>query len=158
MNKDIESELKEIFSYYCKYSKRLDQSELIEMLREIQEVCGGVISATALQSVCDELGVKDNYISTVIKFCPDIKTERVSHRLSVCGGVNCKNNGSSELGEYIRKTYGVKPGGICEKYGFSYEICGCIKQCASGPNIKWDGKVYSKVTTKMLDKLIKAKE
>ena len=157
MSNDIESELKEIFSYYCKYSKRLSQDELVAMLREIQEVCGGVITASALQSVCEELGVKENYISTVIKFCPDIKTEKVSHRLSICGGVNCKRNGSGDLGEYIRKTYGVKPGGICEKHGFSYEICGCMKHCAYGPNIKWDGKVYSKVTPEILDTLIKSK-
>lgn len=149
--------LKEIFDYYCKYSNRLSQDELISMLREIQEVCGGVISCEALNCVCDKLQVKENYISTVIKFVPDIKTEKVSHRLSICGGCNCKSNGSVKLNDYIKKTYNVSPGGICREYGFLYEVCGCMKECTHGPNIKWDGKVYSKVSTDMLDKIIKSK-
>ena len=152
-----DEDLKEIFDYYCKYSNRLSQEELVAMLREIQEVCGGVITAEALQRVCDKLGVKDSYISTVIKFVPDIKTEKVLHRLSICGGVNCKSNNSGELNDYIRKNYNVAPGGICEKYGFSYDVCGCLKHCAHGPNIKWDGKVFSKVTPDILDDIIRSK-
>ena len=152
-----DEDLKEIFDYYCKYSNRLSQEELVAMLREIQEVCGGVITAEVLQRVCDKLGVKDSYISTVIKFVPDIKTEKVLHRLSICGGVNCKSNNSGELNEYIKNNYKVSPGGICEKYGFSYEVCGCLKHCAHGPNIKWDGKVFSKVTPNILDNIIRSK-
>ena len=93
----------------------------------------------------------------MIKFVPDIKTEKVLHRLSVCGGVNCKAKNSSQLNEYIKRSYKVSPGGVSEKYGFSYEVCGCMKNCAHGPNIKWDGKIYSGVTTDMLDKLIRKK-
>ena len=151
----MDENLKEIFDYYCRYSNRLSQDELVSMLREIQEVCGGVITCDALSCICEKLGVKENYISTVIKFVPDIKTEKIAHRLSICGGVNCKSNGSAELNNYIKRTYNVSPGGSCEKYGFSYEVCGCMKMCAHGPNIKWDGKVYSKVTPKILDNLIK---
>ena len=151
----MSEELNEIFEYYCKPGKRLGQDDLVEMLREIQEICGGVITAEALQSVCQKLSVKENYINTVIKFVPDIKTEKVLHRLSICGGVNCKSNNSSALNDYIKKTYQVTPGGVCSKYGFSYEVCGCLKHCAHGPNIKWDGKVYSKVTPEILDKLIR---
>ena len=150
----MEENLREIFEYYCKYSKRLSQDELVSMLREIQEVCGGVITASALSCVCNELEVKESYINTVIKFTPDNKTEKFAHRLSICGGVNCKSNGSSELHEHIKNKYKVNPGGVSEKYGFSYDVCGCMKQCAYGPNIKWDGKIYSKVTTNMLDSLI----
>lgn len=151
----MSDELTEIFEYYCKPGKRLDQNELIEMLREIQEICGGIITTEALQCVCQKLSVKENYINTVIKFVPDIKTEKVLHRLSICGGVNCKSNNSGALNDHIKKKYHVTPGGVCEKYGFSYEICGCMKHCAHGPNIKWDGKVYSKMTPEMLDKLIR---
>lgn len=152
-----DSDLQEIFDFYCEYGKRLSQEELVAMLREIQEVCGGVITSSALCEVCNKLEVKESYINTVIKFVPDIKTEKVVHRLSICGGVNCSSNNSGQLHDHIKKKYNVTPGGVCEKYGFSYEICGCLKHCAHGPNIKWDGKIYSKVTTDMLDNLIKSK-
>lgn len=150
MNED----LKEIFEYYCKYNKQLSQDELVSMLREIQEVCGGILTSEALQCVCNELGVKENYINTIIKFVPDIKTEKVLHRLFICGGVNCRSNNSGEIHDYIRKKYKVSPGETCEKYGFAYNVCGCLKHCAHGPNIKWNRKIYSKVTREMLDKLI----
>ena len=110
-----------------------------------------------MSRVCKELGVKDSYINTVIKFTSDIKTEKVAHRLSICKGENCKSKGSSELHDHIIKKYKVNPGKVSEKYGFSYDVCGCMKQCAKGPNIRWDGKIYSKVTTKMLDSLITEK-
>lgn len=154
----MDEKIKEILGYYWKDGKKMSQDELVTMLREIQDCCGGVITGEALRAVCEQLGVKESYISAVIKFVPDIKTEKVAHRLTICGGVNCRSNGSSALNAYMKKKYQVSPGDVCEKYGFSYEAGGCMKHCAHGPNIKWDGKVYSRVTPAILDQLIQKKD
>ena len=154
----MERELNDLIDYYCKKNTSWNQSDLIDLLRDVQdEICGGVLKESVLCEICQELDIKRSYIDLVMKFVPDLKTEKIHHRMEICSGKNCQSNGSADLKCYIEKTYGVKKDSVSKKGSFSYKIGGCMKHCKNGPCIKWDGQVYEKMTPQKIDALIMGK-
>lgn len=150
----MENELMEIIEYYGGKTRRCDQGELVELLREAQELCGGVLTEEVLETVCSELNLKRNYLDTVMKFIPDLKTEKVKHRLDVCGGQVCKARNSLSIASYIESEYGVTPGKVSEKGEFLYRVTGCMKNCKNGPCIRYDGEVFTEITPDKLKKIL----
>ena len=150
----MEHELMEIIEYYGGKRRSCDQGELVELLREAQELCGGILTEEVLETVCRELNLKRNYIDTVMKFIPDLKTQKVKHRLEVCGGKGCSAKKGRFLAEYIESEYDVTSGGVSEKGEFLYKVAGCMKNCKDGPCIKWDGEIYTEATKEKIKRLV----
>ena len=150
----METEIKELIQDYCRNGRKPDQTELIALLREAQEICGGILKDEAMEQICRELDLKYSYLKTVIRYLPDIKTECVAHHLNICDGKNCRSNNNARLQAHMENKYHVKPGGVSQAGKFSYRLCGCMKRCKEGPNIKWDGEIYTGMTPEKLDKLI----
>lgn len=150
----MEQELMEIIQYYGGKRRSCDQGELVELLREAQELCGGILTEDVLETVCRELNLKRNYIDTVMKFIPDLKTQKVKHRLEVCGAKGCSAKKGRVLAEYIESEYDVTSGGVSEKGEFFYKVSGCMKNCKDGPCIKWDGEIYTGATKEKIKRLV----
>ena len=74
--------------------------------------------------------------------------------IELCAGPRCQKRECARLHAFIEKNYQVKNGGISAKGGFSYRLTGCMKNCANGPSMKWDGKLYSQATPELLRSLI----
>lgn len=150
----MENDLQNLIKYHCAKGARWDQNDLIALLRETQELCGGILKECVLDSICKELDLKPSYLKVVMKYVPDLKTEKERHKLEVCNGNNCQSNDNLCLRKWIEQTYQVRNKGISERGEFSYHLCGCMKKCKEGPCVKWDGKVYTNMTPKQLEKLI----
>lgn len=153
----MNEELIEIIDYYAGKTRRCDQNELVSVLREAQELCGGILKEQALEVICSELSLKRTYIDTVMKFIPDLKTEKIKHRLEVCSGKNCHSKDRMNLSAYIEKTYEVKSGAVSDQGEFYYKLCGCLKNCRKGPCIKWDGEVFTEMTPEKVSRLVENK-
>lgn len=151
----MNEELKEIIDYYAGKSRRCDQNELISILREAQDLCGGILREDILEAICGELSLKRTYVDTVMKFIPDLKTEKVKHRLEVCMGKTCRSKDRENLCAYIEKEYDVEPGKVSTRGAFLYKGGGCMKNCKNGPCLKWDGELYTEMTPAKTEKLIK---
>ena len=151
----MDNELKELIKYYCKKDSAWGQSDLVDLLRAVQELYGGILTESVLEDICKKLDIKRSYLKTVMRFIPDLKTEDVCHRLEICGGKSCHSKGNAELLKYIERTYDVKSGGTSKKGKFELKTSGCMKNCKNGPCIKWDGEIYTKMNAKRLDQLIK---
>ena len=82
-------ELKEIIKAYRDRGAARDQNELIQLLREVQTLFGGVIPQKALERTAEKLELKMTFIDALLKRYPSIRTEDAPHTLSVCGGKNC---------------------------------------------------------------------
>ena len=106
-----------------------------------------------IEDIAALLNIKVTFLNAVIKRYPSLKTAQAPHRLEVCGGKNCAANGSAALLKHIRGAYGAESGGISTKGGFSFKICGCLKHCGKGPNIKWDGEIYNAATPELIKRL-----
>ena len=144
----------EMLDYYKGQNAAKDQSVLLEFLREAQQMCGGTLTNEVMDKICDELDVKPSFLALVMKYAPDLKTEKAAHRLTVCGGKKCTSDGNDKLRSYIEKNYGAKSGSVCEKGGFTYKVGGCMKNCKNGPCVQWDGEIHTGMTAEKLDKLI----
>lgn len=143
----------EAVEYYKGQDAPQNQFALVELLKEAQEHNGGVLTDIAVEEIAALLNTKVTFLNAVIKRYPSLKPASAPHRLEVCGGKNCAANGSAALLKHIRQAYGVENGGISVSGGFSFAVCGCLKHCGKGPNIKWDGEIYNAATPELIKKL-----
>lgn len=147
--------LNEALEYYRSQGAPQNQNALVELLREVQKENGNAIPQTAIDEIADKLNIKTSFLSAIIKHYPSLRTEEAPHLLEICNGERCQNKNCGQLKNYIEKTYYVKNGRVSKTGGFSYKTVGCMNNCAKGPNIKWDGKLYSNVNEQMLKSVIK---
>ncbi len=146
--------LNEAIEYYKGLDAPQNQFALVELLKEAQEHNGGLLTDDLIEKIAQGFALKVSFLNAVIKRYPSLKTAAVQHRLELCGGKNCAGKGSAALLKHIRQVYGAESGGVSLKGNFSLKICGCLKYCGKGPNIKWDGEIYNSASPELLKKLI----
>ena len=146
--------LTEAIEYYRGQNVSQDQQALIELLREVQSENGGSIPACALEEITAQLDIRPAILTAILKRCPGLRTQTAPHSLELCAGPRCQKRECARLHAFIEKNYQAKNGGISAKGGFSYRLTGCMKNCANGPSMKWDGKLYSQATPELLRSLI----
>ncbi len=138
----------EALTYYKGQGAPGDQSALLGLLREVQQENGGGIPMWAVEQMAQAYQVKESYVTAVIKRIPSLRLDD-SHCLQMCAGPNCGKH--THLADFVEKTYGTKPTKFTLKY------VGCMRMCAKGPNIKWDGKVYHQADEKLIRDLVEGK-
>ena len=90
-------------------------------------------------------GVKEGLFLAFVKRLPSLRLAD-THCLELCAGPNCPKK--APLADFVEKTYGAKPKGFTLKY------VPCMRFCAKGPNIRWDGKVYHGADEALIRKLV----
>lgn len=148
--------LTEAIEYYRAQNAPQDQQALIALLREVQTENGGSIPACALEEITARLDIRPAVLTAILKRCPGLRTHAAPHSLELCAGPRCQKRECARLHSFIEKNYQVKSGEISTKGGFSYRLTGCMKNCAHGPSLKWDGKLYSRATPDLLRSLIES--
>ena len=143
-------EMKEILAYYRAQGAPQDQQMLIALLREMQDLQGGVLAQGMLQEIAQAYGVRETMLQALIRRVPDLRMDTAPHRLEICG--TCR--AGAQLRDFVERTYGVKSGADSESGGFVYRVTPCMKNCKNGPSIKWDGVLYSRADEKLLRGLI----
>ena len=139
----MEWKLEEALAYYKKQGAPGDQTALIALLREIQSENGGAIPRSALSAVTETYRVKEGVLLALIRRIPSLRLSDV-HVLELCAGPNCGKHAA--LAAYAEK--------LQKEAGFTLKYVGCMRQCGKGPNIRWDGKVYNRVTEDVLKELV----
>ena len=141
-------ELEEALDYYRRQGAPGDQSMLINLLKEIQEESGGTLTRSAVAAVAEAYSVKESFLLAIMKRIPSLRLDN-SHCLEICGGPVCAKR--AQLMAFVKKTYGAEPKGFTLKYG------NCMRLCGKGPNIKWDGVLYSGADEKLIRSLVEQK-
>ena len=139
--------LEEAVTYYRGQGAPGDQNAVINLLREIQQENGGSIPGFMVTRAAELYGIKEGFLLAFVKRLPRLRLSD-SHLLELCGGPNCSKRAA--LAAFVEKTWGAKP------KGFSVKYVPCMRLCAMGPNIRWDGKVYHKADEALLRELISA--
>lgn len=136
--------LQEALEYYRRQGAPGDQSALIALLREIQGEFSG-IPVGLLPEVATFYGIRESLLTALIRRIPSLRLSD-THTLEVCGGPNCgKHRQLWELAEQLCK----------RRPDITLKQVPCMRLCAKGPNLRWDGEVYHKADEKLLRKLIK---
>lgn len=137
--------MEEAISYYQKQGAPSDQSALVSLLREIQQENGGSIPAYALPQIANAYGVKESFLSAIIKRIPSLRLGD-THCLELCAGPNCgKHLALAALAEELQKKSRGK---------VTLKFTPCMRMCGKGPNLKWDGKLHNKADEALLRNLL----
>ena len=146
-------DIRELIQYYREQGAPQDQQMVIALLREAQEVSGGVLSADSLGQIAAAYGMKETMLIAFIRRVPGLRYEDAPHRLEICG--TCR--AGAMLRDFVERTYGVKSGGVSAA-GFAYRVVPCMKNCKNGPSIRWDGMLHSRADEKLIRSLIEGKK
>lgn len=137
MNWDLE----EAIGYYKAQGAPRDQNALVSFLREVQDHHGGSIPAWILPSAAEGFGVKESLLRALIRRYPRLRLEN-THLLELCSGRNCgKHTSLLAAAEKLREK------------GVTVRTVPCMRMCAKGPNLKWDGTLYNGADLQLLKKL-----
>ena len=148
--------LQEAIGYYQRQGAPGDQGMLVALLRETQEEYGGVLPSRVLEEIAAALGVKDTFLAAIVKRYPGLRTEEAPHRLELCGGPRCSGRNAARLAAFVEEIYSVRPGGISTAGRFSYRVVGCMKNCAHGPSLRWDGTLHAHADEALIRSLVEA--
>lgn len=152
-------QLEEIFSYYDTLDKPAQQEEMINMLREIQELCG-FISPEMKQRAANSLGVKETMLTCLIRRFPSLKEANYQHVITVCTGERCNRKNGNEILKAVKRElqiYGACPANspMLSKNGRSLlKTQNCLKHCRTSPNLMIDGKMYCNVRPEDVHRLL----
>ena len=132
---------KEAVDYYRRQGAPGDQNALRNLLAEIQDAHGGAIPSGILPQTAEALGVKESFLSAIIRRLPSLRLADV-HILEICAGPNCSRRGRlAELAEQYRGRAEVK-------------YVPCMRQCGKGPNLRFDGTLYNAADEQLLARLM----
>lgn len=133
--------MEEAVAYYKKQGAPGDQTVLTALLREAQAEHGGSIPAWLVGAMAPLLGVKESFLLALIRRIPSLRLAD-THCLEICDGKNCGRHAA--LAEAAEKLRSPK---------ITVKFVPCMRMCAQGPNIRWDGTLYHNADETLLRKL-----
>ncbi|MGM9589195.1 MAG: NAD(P)H-dependent oxidoreductase subunit E [Faecousia sp.] len=136
--------LRETLAYYKEQGAPKDQSIVISLLTEVQREYGGSIPQSVLAEMADCYGVKDTFFLAIIRRIPRLRLSD-THTLELCAGPNCAK--AAALARAAEA--------LCAGKNVSLKYVPCMRMCAKGPNLKWDGKQFHQASEQLLQTLLK---
>lgn len=142
-------QLQEIFKYHSKA-----RENLIPILQEIQDL-RAYLSPESIGQVAEFLGISENDVYGVATFYSQFRFNPPGrHQIKVCEGTACHVRNSRLLVEEIARKVGIVPGQTTQDREFSLERVACFGSCALAPVVVLDERVYGRMTTRKMQKLI----
>jgi NADH:ubiquinone oxidoreductase subunit E len=157
-NESLEPKVEEIIEHWNR-----DESNLIEMLQDIQEHFSCVPYQVAEQ-LSDELDVSMNRIFHIVTFYKGFTLEpRGKYPVSVCTGTACHVKGGTRILENIMRDLGLeREGQATSDLLFSAESVRCLGCCGLAPVVTVGGEVYGDTSSvkvsKILDRIRKSEK
>ena len=136
--------LDEALSYYGTQGAPKDQTALINLFREVQEENNGGIPEYLLERIAEAYAVKPSFLRALVKRIPSLRLSNV-HCLELCAGPNCSKR--TEVALYAESA-------CRKKEGVELKYMPCMRMCAKGPNMKWDGVLYHQATKELIEELL----
>ena len=131
-----------------------DQSELIDILEEIQETFG-YLSEENMRRVEQKLKIPLVDICAAATFYSAFKLKPSGrHSIRICSGTTCHVRESSILHAYLEEKLKIKDGETTHDGRFTLERVNCIGACAYAPAMMVDEEVFGKLTKKKIDEVL----
>lgn len=132
-----------------------EQKELIHILHKVQAE-NGYIPAEAITAISKHLKISESEIYGVLTFYKAFSLEpRGEHIVTVCMGTACHVRGGPQIVEEMERKLDIEVSQTTADNKFTLETVNCLGCCAIGPVVVVDGKYYSQVTLKKIDKILK---
>jgi NADH-quinone oxidoreductase subunit E len=138
------------------FSGRKD--ELISLLQYYQKI-DGYISEERVQQIADFLNLSEAQIFGVASFYAQFSFRKPGENmLRVCLGTACHVQGGEQLSVEIQSLLGIEPGEVTPDGRFELQQVACLGCCAQAPVVEINGKIYGKMSSNQLRKVLKKYE
>lgn len=149
-----EHKLNEIFDYY-RQEKALEQSELVALLAELQETAG-YLSEELQKEAADVADVSPGYVDALVRKLPNLHDTPFEYEIKVCISDRCKNKGSLDVLNELKRILKIKPGQVTRDGRFLLNTVYCMHMCTKGPNMSINGTFYHNVTPADVKRILKS--
>ena len=151
---DREENINEILAYYSSRKDKKEQEMIVAMLRELQEICGG-ISPALQERAASTAGVKRSVVQYLVRMYSGLKETPYEHTVTVCTGKRCRDKGGAAVLQAVRNELGIKKEGISADGNVYLNVRGCLRNCGKSPNLLIDGKMFSGVKPDQIGEIFK---
>lgn len=128
--------------------------DLIPLLQKCQKQFG-YISETSVRQIAEYLNISENHIYGVASFYSQFRFKKPGkNSIRVCMGTACHVQGGKQLSDEVKSNLGILPGETTPDGRFDYEEVACLGCCAQASVVEINGKIFGKMTTDQLTKLL----
>ncbi len=147
----------------AQYPEGKEQSAVLPIIHMVQEQFG-YICPEAMPWIAEMCKSTPIHVAGVVTFYPGIhRMCPGKYHFRVCRSIACSLTGGEELITYICEKIGVNPASLTDEEPmgvsadglFSIEPVECLAACGFGPNVMVNDTLYSQVTKKKIDELVK---
>jgi NADH-quinone oxidoreductase subunit E len=132
------------------------RDSLIPLLQDVQARVG-YLSRDAVVRVGEHLSLPASKIYGVATFYNQFRFRPQGRfHIQVCRGTACHVKGSAAVLDALKRELKVEAGQTTRDGLFSLEVVACIGACGLAPVIAVNGEFHAGVTTKQVEKIIKA--
>lgn len=133
---------------------RDERGALLPILHAIQDELGCVEPAV-VPIVADELNVSRAEVHGVLSFYHDFRSEPAgATTVRICRAEACQSVGAEALVAHARERLGVSLGETTFDRSVSLDQVFCLGNCALGPSVQIDDRLYGRVDAERLDGLL----
>lgn len=150
----MQESIQEILEYYAGRRDKTDQTVLVELLREIQEVCG-CVPPDVQHEAAATCGVPQSLIAGLVRRYPSLREAAYRHVITACTGRCCLGKQGGAVLEALRRELGVENEGISQDGSILLKTQICLKSCGTAPNLRIDGTLIPHVSPEQIPALLK---
>jgi NADH-quinone oxidoreductase subunit E len=131
-----------------------ERGDLIPLLQRAQELYG-YLRPDLVRAIARRLKISENEIFGVATFYAQFRFHPPGrHHIKVCRGTACHVRGSGIILQAVVRRLGIEPGETTEDREHSLESVACFGSCALAPVVVLDKKVFGRMTSRKVEKLI----
>ncbi len=132
-----------------------DKGELINVLHSAQGIFG-YLPAEVQELVASELNVSVAQVYGVVTFYSFFSmTPKGEHPISICLGTACYVRGAEKVLDEFKRQLKMKVGETSEDGKFSLSCLRCVGACGLAPVVTIGERVYGRVTTDDVKRILK---
>jgi formate dehydrogenase subunit gamma len=133
---------------------RDDRGALLPILHAVMEDMGYVDPA-AIPVLADELNLSRADVYGVVTFYHDFRQTPPGRRtVRICRAEACQAVGAAELADRAQKRLGVGFGETTTDGAVTLEQVFCLGNCATGPSVQVDDRLYGRVSPEQLERML----
>ena len=126
---------------------------LVPLLQEVQG-CLGYIPKDAIRLIAHALNVSRAEVQGVVSFYHDFHEQPTAdHVVQLCMAEACQSVGCRDLADHAKSRCGIAFHEATADGRLQLEPAYCFGNCAAGPTIRIDDRVYGRVTAERFDAL-----
>jgi formate dehydrogenase subunit gamma len=126
----------------------------MEILHDVQAALG-CVPRSAVPVIAEALNISPADVFGVVTFYHDFRAEPVGRRtVRICRAEACPARGSDELVARATTALGVDLGQTTSDGELTLDQVFCFGNCALGPTVEVDGRLFGRVDAALLDALL----